>query len=177
MQGVKALMGMRKCTHSIWCWCSNDGPDTLRSTPASTWAEVRAWYDAVGCEMKSLDDLCELAHYSKGVLLGGAFTPINCRLCGYNPTEAKWRADLAAFHKLSDAEQTAARDRHNEIGVSAADAKHRKHLYSLLYSPPSLHLPMRRVGADMLHLAFLNGFKQLFSRTIHEGLPGALLLL
>ena len=105
--------------------------------------------------------MCRQSHYSYGVHRGGKFTKIDCS-CGYNPSERQWRADMAAFHAMSDEDQAEARKSHNELGA---------HWLQVLYMTPLLNLDMWRIGVDQLHLVYLNFFKHLFRGTIHENLP------
>ena len=134
------------------------------------------------------------AHYSWGVHRGGAFTPVKCTLCGYAAaTERKWRADVAAWEKLPDAEQKAACKAHNGCSEDVAcgecapegpeddddadflracvAAVAHKHHHQLLFIPPACHFGMERAGVDQLHLVYLNHFKHLFNHTVHANLP------
>ena len=109
MQGAKSTYGMLECSHSVWCKCQrgNSGPHFKFATrPMETYQEMIDWIEKeVGCEMKTYDELCSWAHYSPGVAKGGAFTEFECSCCGYKPSEQRWRADLAAWHELSDEER------------------------------------------------------------------------
>eukprot|EP00965_Chrysotila_dentata_P011763 385830-Pleurochrysis_carterae.AAC.3 len=72
--------------------------------------------------------------------------------------------------QLSDAEQKAARSKHDEMVIS--EHEHDRHYYQLLFSHPLPKLGMLHAGVEMLHLVYLNLFKQLFRYTVHDGLPG-----
>ena len=125
--------------------------------------------DEVGCEVKTHEEMCGWAHYSPGVAMGGKFTSFRCSCCGYEPTEPQWRADLAAWHAMSDEQQTAAQATHMDSDDELDT--HLKHYHQLLFTPPLPHHGMDRCGVDNLHLIYLNIFKHLFKYTIHEGLP------
>ena len=66
---------MSKYTSAIWCECDHEttGMYKFRAVPATTWAEVSAWYDEIGCVVKTLEKVCELNHYSHEVLQGKPF--------------------------------------------------------------------------------------------------------
>ena len=83
MQAIKALMGMCDGCHSVWCWCLSEQQHIFPDGEMHTWADVLAFYRETGCYLKTERDCCELAHYSYGVHRGVAFTPVKCRLCGY----------------------------------------------------------------------------------------------
>ena len=86
-----------------------------------------------------------------------------CPDCGYKPTAAQARADLASFNALSDDEQRERRRAHVQGGA---------HWHvELLMGPMPRGFGMRRCGADQLHLVYLNMFKHVFKYTIHEPLP------
>ena len=104
-----------------------------------------------------------------GVWRGGRFTRFKCPCCGYSPTEAEWRKDLADFESMSDNEQRAARQAHNEVGVG--NTQWRQHHQQFLFMPPGVRCGMEAAGVDNLHLIYLNIFKMLFKYTIHENLP------
>ena len=101
--------------------------------------------------------------------MGGAFTSFTCSCCGYSPTEAQWRADLAAYHLKTDEEQKMAVSEH--MDGNDEENSHKKHYHQVLFMPPLPHHGMDRAGVDQLHLIYLNIFKHLFKYTIHEGLP------
>ena len=63
---------------------------------------------------------------------------------------------------MSDEKQTEMRKTHTELGA---------HSLQTLFMTPLLHLDMWRMGADQLHLIYLNFFKHLFKYTCHENLP------
>ena len=114
-----------------------------------------------------------LAHYSYGILMGGAFTPVHCTACGYKAkTEVKWRADLNAWETADDDARAALSAAHCEIGVPRDKLRFNHHWYQMLFTPPLIHLDMIRASVDLLHLVYLNLFKHLFQATVHNGLPG-----
>ena len=123
----------------------------------------------IGCEIKTHEELCSWAHYSPGVAKDGSFTPFTCSCCGYSPSESKWRADLAAWHAMTDEEQAAARAQHRDAGDELNSQL--KHYHQELFMYPMPHHGMERCGVDNLHLLWLNLFKHLFKYTVHEGLP------
>ena len=98
-----------------------------------------------------------------------SFTPFTCSCCGYQPTETKWRADLANWHQMTDKDRAAARATHRDAGDEENSTK--QHYHQELFMPPMPHHGMERCGVDNLHLLYLNLFKHLFRYTIHEGLP------
>jgi hypothetical protein len=173
MQGTKALFGKCSSSNPVWCKCKKgiDQQHKYPSSPVESYEDMLTYCEeSVGCEIQSFEEMCCVAHYSPGVARGGGFTPFTCPCCGYKPSERKWRADLAAFNSMSDAEQKEVRDRHNETGQP--DQPWDKHYYQFLYTPPALHIGMERAGVDQLHLLHLNAFKHLFNYTIHQPLPG-----
>ena len=129
----------------------------------STYEEMIEFYDSIGCEIKTEDFMLACAHLSKGLFYGGRFTKFTCPECGYSPSAAKAKADLARFNSLSDEEQKAERKKHVEGGA---------HWHIELYmGPMPKGFGMLRMGVDDLHLLTLNWFKHLFKGTIHEPLP------
>ena len=107
--------------------------------------------------------MCSQSHFSFGVHRGGRFTKFTCPTCGYNPTQAQWKADYDVLQSLSDEEQKEQRKKHNALG---------SHAHQLLFMAPMFYFPsMSRVGVDQLHLIYLNFFKHLFRYTVHENLP------
>ena len=172
MQGVKSIMGMSECCHSVWCKCKargaveGEGPQHQYGEPGSqfsSYEEMLEFYDRIGCEFKTEDFLLACAHLSKGLFYGGKFTPFTCADCGYSPTAARARADLARFKSLSDEEQKQERRLHVQLGA---------HWHvELFMGPMPKGFGMPRCGADQLHLIYLNMFKHLFKYTIHEPLP------
>ena len=174
MQGAKTTYGMRECSHSVWCKCQVGGADgpqhAYPTTPFETYEQVLEYIESMGCEMKTFEEMCSWAHYSAGVAKGGAFTPVECNCCGYKAsTEAKWRADMAAYEKLSDEEKVARQRAHMDSDDPLNSWQ--KHFHQVLFMPPLPHHGMDRCGVDHLHLVFLNLFKHLFRYTIHDGLP------
>ena len=175
MQGAKSTYGMHLFSHSVWCKCmrGQGGPHFKLPEPEETFAtheDVCKWCDEkVGCSLKTFDEMCEWAHYSPGIAMGGAFTRFTCSCCGYNPTEKQWRQDLAAYHAMTDTEQQAAqaahRDSNDELNT------HKQHYHQMLFAPPLPRHGMDRCGVDNLHLIYLNMFKHLSKYTVHEGLP------
>ena len=173
MQGAKSTYGMRECSHSVWCKCQRGegGPQHRYPTePVSTYAEVCTYItEVVGCELKTYEEMCGWAHYDPGVAKGGSFIGFKCSCCGYAPTEAKWRADLKAYHAMSDEEQAAAQSEHMDSNDPLNS--NCKHYHQVKFMPPLAHHGMERCGVDNLHLTHLNFFKHLFRYTIHQGLP------
>jgi len=163
MQAVKALAAQQERSHTPWCKCSGDQQHKYGSADLwlATWAEVLTYIREVGCEFREEEWMCRQSHYSYGVHRGGKFTKINCS-CGYDPSERKWRSDMAAYHIMTNEEQAEVRRLHNELGA---------HFLQVLFMTPLLHLDMWRIGVDQLHLVYLNFFKHLFRGTIHETLP------
>ena len=101
--------------------------------------------------------------FPRGCSRGGKFTPFTCPECGYSPTARQAKSDLANFNALTDDEQKAVRKKHVEGGA---------HFHvELFMGMMTVGLGMRRVGADQLHLIYLNFFKHLFKYTVHEPLP------
>ena len=82
MQATKAIFGMLLACHSVWCWCTQDTQHLTPIKAYETLSEIVAWYARAGCRLKTLKDMCMLAHYSYGILMGGAFTKVHCTLCG-----------------------------------------------------------------------------------------------
>ena len=185
-QAVKAMTATSEQTHSVWCAClAGDRQhnyckvnlDFDAGDPASVDAAYARMIkfiesDARGpkCKFKSFDDQCCWNQVSPSVARGGPFRRFKCNLCGYNPTEAKWRKDMADFAALSDAEQSQARKRHRENGETIY--KWSRHHFAELFMSPMLHLDCKDIGVDMLHLIYLNLFKHLFNYTVHQPLPG-----
>ena len=81
--------------------------------------------------------MCSWAHYSPGVARGGSFTSFTCSCCGYSPTEAEWRADLEAWHLLSDEEQELRQKQHRD--TDDPDNQQKKH-YHQVQPSPACHL-------------------------------------
>ena len=178
MQGLKCIMGMTESCHAVWCKCrargqlageeegAAEGPQHQYGDAESkfeSYEDVLAFYDEVGCEFKTEDFLLSCAHLSKGLYHGGSFTPFECPDCGYKPTAAAAKADLAQFNAMTDAEQAAARKAHVVGGA---------HWHVELFMGPMCKgFGMLRAGVDQLHLVYLNMFKHLFKYTIHEPLP------
>ena len=189
MQGTKSLYGMSCASHSVWCKCrKGHGQHAYPKEAVSSKAEMLAAVKAVGCQLKTEEEMCEWAHYSYGIHRGRAFTKVHCRLCGYKAeTEAAWRADLLAWERMSEDERKAATALHNGAasedlvcgecrpeGEMEEDEEEAigvcKHYHQQLFVPPAVHLGMNRAGVDDLHLVNLNFFKHLFAQTIHHKL-------
>ena len=172
MQGVKCIMGMSESCHAVWCKCrarggfSGEGPQHKYGAADSnfeTYEEAEAFWESIGCEFKTEDFLLACAHLSKGLFNGGKFTKFTCPECGYSPSAAKAKADLALFNAMTDDEQRAKRREHVAGGL---------HWHvEYLMGPMTKGFGMRRCGADQLHLVYLNVFKHLFKYTVHEPLP------
>ena len=172
MQVLKSVMGMTESCHSVWCKCrargevDGKGPQHLYGEEGSDFAsyeEMVGFYDEIGCEFKSEDFLLACAHLSKGLFYGGKFTPFTCPDCGYSPSAAKAKADLAVFNAMTDEEQQVVRKKHNELGAHWHVVK--------FVDPMPRGFGMKRCGCDQLHLVYLNMFKHVFKYTIHEPLP------
>ena len=161
MQGLKCMMGMTESCHSVWCKCrarapvQGEGPQHKYGDSNSefkTYDEMLAFYEQIGCEFKSEDFILACAHL-KGC----------CPECGYKPSAAKRRSDLAQFNAMTDEEQAKARKEHVKLG---------RHWHVELFMGPMVEgIGMLRCGSDQLHLVYLNFFKHLFKYTIHEPLP------
>lgn len=173
MQGVKCLMGMAESCHSVWCTCrargevEGEGPQHQYGQADSP--DFRSYDDIIDnlkklcCEFKTEELLLACAHLSKGLVEGGAFTPFVCMECGYSPSAAQAKADLAVFNAMTDDEQKQERRKHVAGG---------RHYHVELYMGPMTRgLGMNRCGVDQLHLVYLNMFKHLFKYSIHEALP------
>ena len=172
MQGAKTTYGMLECSHSVWCKCQRrDGGPQHRypTSPVATYDQVLEYTKELGCSIKTFEEMCSWAHYSPGVAKGGRFTPFKCSCCGYEPSEQRWRAELAAWHKMTDEERDEARKVHR--GGDDELNTNKQHYHQELFMPPLPHHGMDRCGADNLHLIYLNLFKHLFKYTVHEGLP------
>ena len=184
-QAVKAMTATAEQSHSVWCTCQEDSRHRYCKEPilfdASSPASIKKAYkkmlayvetDPHGpkCHFKTYDDQCKWNHYSPGMARGKRFTKFTCELCGYCPTEKKWRSDVADFEQQTEDTQKARRKAHREVGVTEPEWK--RHFHSELFMAPMLHLDFRYIGADMLHLIYLNVFKHIFNYTIHEPMPG-----
>ena len=176
MQGIKTVMGMTETCHSVWCKCraravvDGEGPQHDYGEPGSnfsTWDEYVEFLGGIGCEFKEEDFMLACAHLSKGLFYGGKFTRFVCPECGYNPTQAQAKADLARFGALTDEEQKEERRQRVQGG---------KHWHVELLMgplPKGLKGGMLSCGNDQLHLIYLNWFKHLFKYTCHEPLPAS----
>lgn len=176
MQGVKCVMGMTESCHSVWCKCrargqvDGEGPQHDYGEPGErfeSYEKMIEFFDQIGCEFKEEEFLLANAHLSKGLFYGGQFTSFTCPDCGYKPTAAQGKADLAKFNALTDVERKEARKKHVEGGA---------HWHVELMMGPLVRervggFGMRRCGVDTLHLVYLNMFKHAFKYTIHEPLP------
>ena len=143
-----------------------DGPQHQYGEAGShfnSYDEMIEFLHGIKCEFKTEDFLLACAHLSKGLFYGGAFTRFTCPDCGYSPTAAIARADLARFKALTDVEQRQKRREHVQGG---------QHWHvELFMGPMPKGFGMLRLGADQLHLVYLNMFKHLFKYSIHEPLP------
>lgn len=110
----------------------------------SSYEDMLQFYTTIGCKFKSEEFMLAWAHLSKGAVHGGAFTPFECPCCGYKPSAAQAKADLAAFEALTDEEQQERRRDHVWGGNH-----HHVHLYM---GPLTKGLDMSRCGVDQLHL-------------------------
>lgn len=167
-QFFKAMMNMSKYTSAIWCLCGTDNLFKRPSAPAQSWEEVENFYRSIDCEMKSLQTICELNHYSYEVLLGNEFKEFTCR-CGYaSRDEARWRADMEAHSQLTEEERTSAEKAHSCMPI---------HCRHKPFSPPLLHQGTLDHSADVLHLIFINIFTTFFELTmlvhVHEMPPSS----
>ena len=77
---------------------------------------------------------------------------------------------MVTFDALNDDEQKNERKIHRENGCLIY--KWNRHYFSEKYMSPLLHLDLKDIGVDMLHLIYLNVFKHLFNYTIHQPMPG-----
>ena len=157
----KALLGMSKYTSAIWCGCEHDttGMYRFRPQPATTWSEFVAWFAETGCEMKTIDDVCSLNHWSADVLHGRPFKQFKCSQpgCGYEAkTEKQWRADIIEHEGL----ESKLRKQH-DCEHGRLHKRHRKFLRPMLKNMPPL-----RMSADILHLLFINMFVTLLECTV-----------
>ena len=148
------MMGMSETCHSVWCTCrararfdGGEGPQHQYGEPESefnTYDEYLGFLDEIGCSFKTEDFLLANAHLSKGTFYGGKFTPFECPECGYKPSAAQAKADLAKFNALTDEEQKAARKTHVEGG---------EHWHvELFMGPLAKGFGMRGCGNENLHL-------------------------
>ena len=157
----KAILGMSKYTSAIWCECDHDttGMFNLRPMPATTWAEVKAWYAEIGCTVKTLEKVCELNHYSFEHLQGRAFKRFKCSQpgCGYEAkTFIQWRQDMNAHEDLGKAERKQA-----DLEHGRGHKRHRKFMRPMLKNTPPL-----RMSVDILHILFINLFVTYVEATI-----------
>ena len=173
MQGAKSTYGMRECSHSVWCKCQRGEGGPHHRYPTRTMATyeemIKYIEEDVGCFIKTFDEMCSWAHFSPGVAMGGAFTRFECSCCGYKPSEKQWRADMAKWNNMSNAERAEENAEHRGDGDELNN--NYKHYHQELFMPPLPHHGMDRCGVDNLHLTHLNTFKHLFRYTVHEGLP------
>lgn len=126
----------------------------------ASWDEAEAWYTSIGCELKTLGSICELAHYSLEELEGRPFKPMACRWCSYKAgTRAKWLRDVSNHRNLCE------KARHD------ADLAHsREHLRHYAFEAPTYHLDAMQLSSDILHLVFINIFKTFLEKTIFSRL-------
>ena len=166
-------VGMTETCHSVWCkWRARasldggEGPQHQYGEPGSEFSsydEYLDFLDGIGCEFKEEDFLLACAHLSKGLFYGRAFTSFTCPECGYKPSAAQAKADVARFNALSDEDQKEERRKHVQGGAHWHVEKY--------MGPMPKGFGMRRCGNDNLHLVYLNMFKHLFKYTVHEPLP------
>ena len=65
MQGAKAIYGMLMSPHSVWCKCQRGGSMlSYPGAPVTSYEELCAACDEIGCEMMTFDEMCSWAHYS-----------------------------------------------------------------------------------------------------------------
>ena len=127
MQGIKCVMGMTESCHSVWCKCraraSLDGGQGSQhqygepGSEFSSYDEYLEFLGGIGCEFKEEDFLLACAHISKGLFYGRAFTSFTCPECGYKPSAAQAKADVARFNALSDEDQKEERCKHVQGGA------------------------------------------------------------
>ena len=97
MQGAKALTGPTSASHSVWCNCTKGAMQhNYPKEAVSSKEEMMAAIAAASCTFKTLEEQVRHAHWPWGVFWGDAFTRIGC-VCGYDPTEEEWRADIAIW--------------------------------------------------------------------------------
>ena len=169
MQGVKSIAGSSLVCHSVWCKCKK-GSDAHHAYGTDgevflNYAAVCSEIDRVGCEFKSEEFLCNCAHLPLSYHRNDTFTKFKCPDpdCGYQPTEKQFWKDMKRFEGLSSEQQLAERKEHNVLS---------SHWHQFKWMAPLQHLGMERIGANQLHLIYLNHFKHLFRGTIHDSLSG-----
>ena len=162
MQGIKCMAGMSETCHSVWCKCKkgdngshhNYGPIEDFKTPQEMDKFIAK---ELKCEFKKEEFITACAHMP----IKGKWRACPC--CGYRPSPAQGKADLARFNSLTDEEQKMERKEHIKLGA---------HWHIELYmGMMTIGLDMTRYGCDQLHLVYLNMFKHIFKYTIHEPLP------
>ena len=157
----KAILGMSKYTSAIFCGCEADttGLFKFKPTPAVFWAEVEAWYNEIGCAVKTDEQVCMLNHDSYEDYCGRPFKKFKCSQsgCGYEAsTIEQWRGDKAAHFNLESAERKAADREHGRM-----HKRHRKFQRKLLKKTPVL-----RMSVDILHILFINYFTIFLEATV-----------
>lgn len=124
---------------------------------AASGPQVLEFYSSIGCELKDLNTICELNHYSAEVLQGRPFKAFSCR-CGWTSgPEKQWREQMEAHLQLEGQE------------LKDADLEHSRmpeHCRHKPYHPPLFHHGTLDLSADVLHLIFINMFAFFFEMTI-----------
>ena len=157
----KAVLGMSKYTSTIFCSCDEDttGIFKFRSMPATTWADVVAWYAEIDCVVKTIEKVCEYNHWSYEVLMGRPFKRMKCTQpgCSYEAkTQKQWQADVDALDKLEPAARKEATLAHGRL--------HKRHRPFM--APMLKHTPPLRMSVDILHIMFINMFVTYLEATV-----------
>ncbi|KAL1529462.1 hypothetical protein AB1Y20_000409 [Prymnesium parvum] len=152
-------MNMSKFTSAVWCTCDRDNLFKSPDKKAKTcWEDALAFYDSVGCQLKSLRTICELNHFSYEVLLEQPFREFSCR-CGYQSGNeaSSWRAQVEAHAQL---ELKELKEFDLEHSAQPLHCRHKP------FCPPLLHQDAIDNSADILHLIFINMFAMLMELTM-----------